>query len=395
MQRLLRIRINRYFGIFARILLLGLILYFGIQDFRFQTEALLFLLSVLILIFLGEAYKYITFYRKRPVPLWNIALLFAASAVLILFDQQNLCLVYYFFLLGDVIYATKTNIKAEILNGLLIFHFSVFVMRSLLVAIRSFNPNPVEQILLTILLNAVAYVGILFIISSIRYYKHERDRLLTLNNDLIDYSFQEGKYLITAERSKISQQLHDSIGHSLMAVLMNIRYLKAIKESDPASYSTELDEIEALVKESIQGLRTSVENLKELDDHLNLRGELEQLASRFNRLGVVHIGYQYDDTIDEASNRVKNVLHENIREGVTNSIRHGEADIIEIRLQKVRENIELVMKDNGKGCENVVISNGLNGILERVKSVNGRADFKSGKGKGFEICNSIPWEGQA
>ncbi|MCL4562262.1 MAG: histidine kinase [Chloroflexi bacterium] len=393
MQRLLRISINRNYGIFARIILLGFILFFGIQEYKLQTALLLALLFLLLLIVLAEATKYQAIYRKRSVNSWNLVLLFASSAALIQMDKQGVCLVYYFFLLGDVIYPAKTNIHPSILKRLLIFHFAAYFIRSLVAAYQSNTVNLIGQALFTILLSTAFYGGILIIVFSIRYYRNERTRLLALNNDLIDYSFQESKYLISSERSRISQQLHDSIGHSLIAVLMNIRYLKATRGDESASYQEELNEIEALVKESIEGLRTSVESMKELDDTIDLQGEIERLASRFNKLGVVHIDFQYDKAIDQAPNRIKNVLHDNIREGITNSIQHGDADTIEIRLQKVGDSIELIMKDNGKGVEHIVNSDGLNGILERVNSVHGRAEFKSDKGKGFNMCNSIPWEG--
>ena len=400
MQKLLRISVVEHFGIFARTILLGLILYFVIQDYGSQTELLLFLLFVLILIIFAETYKDISRFRKKPASSWNIVLLFVASAVLLLIDKQNLVLVYYFFLLPDTIYLKQPHKEVKIRYRLLTFHFAAFVIHILLDKFQS-SPNlSVDQFLATVFSNVAGYGLILYIVFSIHYYKYERDRLLTLNNDLINYSFQESQYLIAAERSRISQQFHDSIGHSLIAVLMNIRYLKAIHQNDPSAGLMELNEMEALVKESVEGLRNSLNSLKELDDHLDLRGEIERLAARFNKLGVVRIGFQYDEAIDKAPNCIKSVLHENIREGITNSIRHSDADRIEIRLQTVKDNqirdtIELVIKDNGKGCEHIANSNGLNGILERVKSVNGEAYFRSRKGKGFEICNLIPWEDRA
>ena len=70
------------------------------------------------------------------------------------------------------------------------------------------------------------YLGIILIFEIIHYYKEERDRFKLLYNNIVQYSFQEREYMISQNRSKISQELHDSLGHLLMGAMLNIKYLK-------------------------------------------------------------------------------------------------------------------------------------------------------------------------
>ena len=224
----------------------------------------------------------------------------------------------------------------------------------------------------------------------IHYLRREQDRLKVLNANLIEYSFEEREYLIAKERGNISQELHDSIGHSLMAVLMNVHYLKAIQNKSEDERKKQIDEIEELLKECVSNLRESVYNLKELDETICLKDEIDRVVKKFGELALTSIRLNYDSRVEEAPNYIKAVLFKTIREGITNSIRHGNADSITISIRYMEEQIEMIVKDNGSGCADICKSYGLNGIVDRVKKVNGEVWFTSEKNKGFTIKTLLP-----
>lgn len=178
---------------------------------------------------------------------------------------------YYFFLMDDIFDTTEFKVRVKFI----FLHISAFLFYFLVHKFIFVNKN-YEITAYNLIFTILVYTLTLSVFGIIHNYKHERDKLKILNSNLIEYSFKERDYLILEERTRISQELHDSIGHSLMALSMNIRYLKALNDKD--KIQSEICEIDKLVKESINTLRSTVYNLKELEGEYNLKEEIGKIA---------------------------------------------------------------------------------------------------------------------
>ena len=357
-----------------------LLVWAAISTYRQGT--LLFVI-VLLLILLDIGRRWLQIIRRYPTIFSIISIVLC---MLILADNRNdMIQVYYFFLLDEIFEMPHGKLQ----NSLITFHFAGFITAECY-AIYIIEHQNFGQNFYTMFILLGAYAFLLLIFAVIHYYKWDRDKLKVLNTKLIEYSFQEREYLVANERSHISQELHDSMGHSLMAALMNVRYLKAIKDKSPEEKNRQIDELEELLKECVANLRGSVYNLKELDENINLREEVERITNKFNNLGLIKIRMDIDDKTDKAPSPVKNVLYKTIREGITNSIKHGNATSIQIHIHYVSNQIELILKDNGSGCAKIHKSLGLNGIIDRIKKINGEVWFTSVRNKGFTIKVLLP-----
>ena len=171
-----------------------------------------------------------------------------------------------------------------------------------------------------------------------------------------------------------------------MALSMNIRYLKALKNKE--KIQSEICEIDTLVKESINTLRSTVYNLKELEEEHNLKEEIAKIAKKFNDFGIVRINFDCD--IDFTGGMVEDILLTTIKEAITNSLKHGNPTTIDISLEIINDDLHMIIKDNGEGCKAINKSNGLNGITARIKRINGNVSFTSSMNKGFTIKVLIP-----
>ncbi|WP_242950875.1 sensor histidine kinase [Clostridium felsineum] len=87
---------------------------------------------------------------------------------------------------------------------------------------------------------------------------------------------------------------------------------------------------------------------------------------------------------------IKNNIIKIIKEGITNSLKHGNSTEINIDLSFINSDIELIIQDNGNGCCEINSSNGLNGIKKRTETLNGEVTFQSSNKKGFTINLKIP-----
>lgn len=381
MQKILPV--FKWFSIAARFILLIWAAVWVVLHFWKNVPLSIFALSAIsLLIFSDIGRRFIPIVRKHSVLRCVMAIVLCV--VLLAIKETDMIQVYYFFLLDDIFNMGSGKTQKSLIAVHSAGFFGVSIIRLVL------QDRGALQCLKDILFLIACYGLVLFILAVVHYFKAEQERLKVLNGDLIAYSFEEREYLIAKERSRISQELHDSIGHSLMAVLMNVRYLKAIQAKSQEEKDGQIDEIEELLKECVTNLRSSVCSLRELDETIDLRKEIGRIIDKFDPLGLVKIHLAYDDEVGHFPGRVKSVLFKTIREGITNSIRHGGATIVQISIHRLEKQVELIVKDNGSGCADIEKSFGLNGIVERVRETGGEVWFLSAKNKGFTIKALLP-----
>lgn len=349
------------------------------------TKGILFC-CVMILILLDVGRLLIPAVQHRPIVL-DITCIISMGLCLLLYAnrESTFIQIYYFFLMGEFFHIQQ----GKRLKALIAAHFTGFIAVWCCLQLAREQKSP-EQYVKSFLVLCAVYALILFIFAVIHYFKREQERLRVLNTNLIEYSFEEREYLLAKARSSISQELHDSLGHSLMAVLMNVRYLKAIQDKDEAERKKQITEIEELLKECVANLRGSVYSLKELDESICLKDEINRIVHKFGELELINIRVNYDDRVEAAPNYIKTILFKTIREGITNSMRHGNANSVQISIRCAAEHIEMILRDNGRGCSDIHKSYGLNGIADRVKEAGGEVWFTSQKNKGFTIKTLLP-----
>ena len=112
--------------------------------------------------------------------------------------------------------------------------------------------------------------------------------------------------------------------------------------------------------------------------------------STFTKIYQVTVIVIFNDSIDDLSPIIKTSLYKTIQESITNSLNHGDATEITIKITRTSENVKLVVTDNGIGCNNISKSNGLNGIDHRIKLLRGRTQYFSHNNLGFSIKVFIP-----
>jgi signal transduction histidine kinase len=382
MQRILKI--FKWVDPAARLALLAVTAAEGIMRCAgnpFRAASLLF--GIAVLIFLDVGRFIIPAIKGHPT---FFSLITISICLLLSLNREfSVIQIYYFFLMGDIFHAQS----GKMLKALLTLHYAGFIAVWCLARMLGDRNDAREYAHLFLLMSAI-YAVVLFISAVIHHLKQEQERLKVLNADLIEYSFEEREYLVAKERGNISQELHDSIGHSLMAVLMNVRYLKAIQNRGEDERQKQIEEIEILLKECVSNLRESVDSLRKLDEAICLKDEIDRVVQKFSELALITIRLDYDSRAESAPNLIKTVLFKTIREGITNSICHGNAGSILISIRCIGERIEMVMKDNGSGCAEIHQSYGLNGIVERVSEAGGEVSFSSEKNKGFTIRTLLP-----
>lgn len=364
-----------------KVLILIVIVISTVKDSQISIAGMYVTIFFTGILILYEIIKLRTSFFER-VKICTPCILISCCIIMNITPIGNLAVIYYFFLLDDI-FDTFIGKKLYIMSC---FHFAGFFIASVIQQ-GLVGKKSIEEIIISIIMYFMVYV--IFIL--IHFYKKDRNRYKILNEKLVEFYLNERENLIAKERIEITQELHDSLGHILIAALMNIRCLKYKNNSD----TPELNEIEELVHSAIYNIRGCFDKTRKIEENINLEEEIKNLVDYFNKWGLIKVEWRIEENILHINKRLKLDLYRIIRESISNSIRHGEAAKIIIDCIVTRKNeIQLLITDDGIGCEIIEKSIGLNGILNRVKFWDGMVLFISEKNKGFQVKVLIPIKGE-
>lgn len=285
------------------------------------------------------------------------------------------------------------NFRDKRFKIFLFLHATIFISSTILICIHPFTFNSFTSIIL----NLVIYFSILSVLFSIMAIDIEKEEITKLNHKLNlaniklqEYSLQVEDLTISTERARVSQELHDSLGHSLMALNMHIEFAKKIVNSNPDKVEKVLIKSEEIAKLSISTLRDAVNELKKDRYIESINLEINKLIQNFNMFNNIKIFYSSFKNIDKIHNKIKYSFYRTIQEFLTNSIKHGNATEIHIFITEENLIINLTICDNGIGCDTILNSTGLNGIDNRIKNLGGTVAFQSKKNLGFKLKALVP-----
>jgi len=196
------------------------------------------------------------------------------------------------------------------------------------------------------------------------------------------------------ERRVIARELHDEVGQALTALKINLQTVQRKQKND-----LDLSESIGMVEQTLQQVRAISLNLPPtvLED-LGLAAALRWLLDRqgreagFSTAFITNIGEtRLDPQIEIACFRVA-------QEALTNVMRHSHAQNVNIKLEKINQDLHLTVRDDGLGYEVEAAyqrawngnSLGLVGMQERVMLAGGRMEIESMKGQGTTIHASFP-----
>lgn len=200
------------------------------------------------------------------------------------------------------------------------------------------------------------------------------------------------------ERKTISRELHDQIGQSLLALLLEVQSDSLHRQLDPARQQELEDQLRQLINEVRHlswSMRPSI-----LDDY-GLEKALERYAESTSAHYDIPIDFQYvhaEAGEPRLPNRIEVTLYRVAQEAVTNILAHAHATRASIVLIHQPDQVILLIEDNGEGfnvsqtLEEESRSLGLRGMQERVALHGGSCVYEATPGHGTTVRVTIPLE---
>lgn len=378
-------RYNKYIHIIAHIFI-GLDLFNRTKD---NVNSLLIFMSLFLLIMINNYLRVNYFYQDGNKFFLSIFVYIILSNFVI-YNIGGYVDIFHFMIIYELILFTEGK-RARIFIGLAIantFFISIFKYTNLIeiLSLQFWQENSLDIALMAIYI--IFYSTSLFSYKALRGEKIKVDRLnkeLELSyKKLLDQSEKIEELTITKERNRVAGEIHDTLGHSLVALNMNLDVAEKIIDKDINKVKKLLTKSKDLAKESMESLRGAVYALKEENTSL-LAEKLEEIIHNIQSAGAMEILLDQDEMVEALPLEYKNIIYNLIKEAITNSIKHGKADQINIDIKLDANNVNINIKDNGIGCSKLVKGNGLLGIENRIHKINGNVSYNSMKNRGFSM----------
>ncbi|KRG63474.1 histidine kinase [Stenotrophomonas humi] len=187
------------------------------------------------------------------------------------------------------------------------------------------------------------------------------------------------------ERTRISRELHDLLGHHLTALSLNLEVAGHITEGQAQEH---VRQAHTLAKLLLTDVREAVSQLRE-SGAIDLAAALRPLTERVPSLDI-HL--QVDEPLNVDDPERAHVLLRCTQEIITNAVRHAGARNLWIRVEKEGDNIVIDARDDGIGGEvdEILPGNGLRGMRERLAEYGGGFDVSARRGEGFRLRARLP-----
>ena len=186
------------------------------------------------------------------------------------------------------------------------------------------------------------------------------------------------------ERTRISRERHDLLGHHLTALSLNLEVASHLTEGRAQEHVRQAHTLARLL---LTDVREAVSQLRDASGGIDLAAALRPLADHVPALDI-ELDVQSPLAVDDPERA--HVMLRCTQEIITNAVRHAQARRLRIRVWRQADALMLEASDDGQGAEALVPGNGLRGMRERIVQCGGSLDIQTRPGAGFRLQLSLP-----
>ena len=188
---------------------------------------------------------------------------------------------------------------------------------------------------------------------------------------------QKEELAVLRERERLARDLHDSLGHALVTISVQLEAIQRLYRVNAQQASTQVDELKALTRASMEDLRRSIAGLRAagLGEH-SLCQTLQEDCVEFGVRSGVEIECVVDARLDGVRPALAETIWRVVQEALTNVEKHAQASKVTVAVEMDPQDVHLRIADDGVGlpqdAENKTDCYGLRGMRERVEALGGR-----------------------
>jgi two-component system, NarL family, sensor histidine kinase UhpB len=191
-----------------------------------------------------------------------------------------------------------------------------------------------------------------------------------------------------AERRRVAQELHDEVGQTLTAVLLQ---LSRTARQVPTELAAEVAESQETVRRSLEEVRRISRELRpEALDDLGLVSALAALTERLSEHAGLCVARQIERDLPPLDDEHELVAYRVAQEALTNAVRHAGARRVELIFGRRNGSAVLTVRDDGRGLGSAAPGGGISGMRERAALIGAQLSVGDAPGGGAQVTLDIP-----
>lgn len=226
---------------------------------------------------------------------------------------------------------------------------------------------------------------------------------LALQLKLEELKFEQEKMIMQAEIEIqeqtfqfISMEIHDNITQVLSLAKLHLNCLELTRNAENI---TRLENSKDLISKSLIDLSNLSKSLdSDLIESHGLIHAVEYEIERWKKFSKNTINLEVSTSVQFMDKQKELLIFRIIQEALSNVMKHAEATLLNVQIEKDGENLVIAIRDNGNGFDSgKVYENkkagqmaGLKNMRHRAESLMGELEVVSSPGKGSNIVVSIP-----
>ena len=206
---------------------------------------------------------------------------------------------------------------------------------------------------------------------------------------------RDAEVAILRERERLARELHDSLGHSLVTLTVQLEAIQRLYAIDPPRASALVDELKSLTRSSMEDLRRSLANLRAPGlGERKLSDALKTLANELGSRAKLGIDLRLPPEADQLQPAVAEALWRVAQEALTNVEKHALARTAVVALELEPQLARMRVTDDGAGlppdAEHRPGHFGLRGLRERVEGLGGTLMLSGASNQGTVVEARLP-----
>jgi two-component system, NarL family, sensor kinase len=240
---------------------------------------------------------------------------------------------------------------------------------------------------------ALIFLGVYLFYRNYHHRQHAK-----LQNTILILTEKRSRAAVEAElreRKRIGQELHDGLGQLLSVARLNLSVLKSKNSLSENKRQELISAALGSVDKTFAELRNISHNLApSILSEKGLAGALKDIAVQINQSNQIHVNLEIFGINGAFDDLIENTIYRAVQELLNNIILHAKATVVTLQVIKGKNEITLMLEDNGKGFDPKEVSSfsegGLNNIRSRVENLQGTFYIDAMKGRGTIATILIP-----
>jgi len=327
-----------------------------------------------------------------------ISLLFEIFVIYLLYNSfKGFTFIYFFVTIIDASTMLE-NVDAIIMN--IILYFAV-----ILTSLHPDYSNLQNHMYINVIFNILVVLGFSSLGKYIKTQSEKKleaqklydkirlseEKLKEAYERLESYSSTVEEITILKERNRISREIHDTAGHTLSTLIIQLQAVPFLWKSNPTEAENMINNMLSYTKTGLEDVRRAVRELSpSAFDNNSGVFLLKELIINFQKNSNVKVDFNVSKTDYDLNSDQSFTLYRVFQESFSNSIRHGGATKITINMSFSANEIYVHIRDNGTCPKNVEKGFGLTNMEKRITFIGGTFSHVSHGDQGFEINILIP-----